>query len=77
MYVNRNFSTLLGNLLAGKAVIRAGKYIVRAGTGFNNIHHMDKEFFVLFHYLSNTEIAKYFNYERRFNGFVQEKTCLE
>ena len=31
-------ASLLGSMLPGKEVMRAGKRVVRAGTGYNNVH---------------------------------------
>ena len=61
-------ASLLGNLLAGKGIIRAGsgnkkgKGIVQAGTG------KDWDFWIPSHPLTNFEIQKYYQNEPRFNG---------
>ena len=61
-------TSLLGNLLAGKGIVRAGsgnkkgKGIVRAGYG------KILEFLMLSHPLTNFEIQKYYQNEPRFNG---------
>ena len=59
-------ASLLGNMLAGKGIIRAdygskGKGILRAGYG-------NKTFFDSPHPLTNLEIQKYYQNEPRFNG---------
>ena len=61
-------TSLLGNLLAGKGIVRAGsgnkkgKGIVRAGYG------KILEFLMPSHPLTNFEIQKYYQNETRFNG---------
>ena len=61
-------TSLLGNLLAGKGIVRAGsgnkkgKGIVRAGYG------KILEFLMPSHPLTNFEIQKYYQNEPRFNG---------
>ena len=61
-------ASLVGNLLAGKGIVRAGsgnkegKGIVRAGTGKN------WDFLIPLHPLTNFEIQKYYQNEPRFNG---------
>ena len=61
-------TSLLGNLLAGKGIVRAGsgnkkgKGIVRAGYGKR------LEFLMPSHPLTNFEIQKYYQNEPRFNG---------
>ena len=52
----------------GKGVIRTGKGVRRAKKGLSNMDHMDNEFLVSLHLLSNIEITNYFNYKPRFNG---------
>ena len=37
-------ASMLGNMLTGKSVVRAGKGVVRTGIEFNNMDHMDKSF---------------------------------
>ena len=61
-------ASLLGNMLAGKEIIRAGydskvKGIIRAGYGFST-----KKNLVPAHLLTNFEIQKYYQNESRFNG---------
>ena len=41
---------------------------LKAGTGYNNMDHIDKKFLLPFHPLSNIKINKYFNSEPGFNG---------
>ena len=59
---------LLGNILAGKGAIakRQGPGINRAGEGV-----------MLFHPLTNFEIRKYYQNERRFNGFYSRNNLQE
>ena len=54
-------ASLLGNILAGKGINRAGEEIVRAGYGKNG-------FLMLPHPLTNFEIQKYYQNEPRFDG---------
>ena len=60
-------ATLLGNVLSGKGIVRAGsgnnkkKGIVRAGSG----KQLD---LMMPHPLTNFEIQKYYENEQRFNG---------
>ena len=59
-------ASLLGNMLAGKVIIRAGygskgKRIIRAGYG-------SKKKLIPPHPLTNFEIQKYYQNEPRFNG---------
>ena len=65
-------ASLLGNLLTGKEMMRAGEGIVRAGEGIvragegskkNNLNSM-----LPFHPLANIEISEYYKNELRFNG---------
>ena len=62
-------ASLLGNMLAGKEIIRAGydskvKGTIRAGYGFST-----KKNLVPPHPLTNFEIQKYYQNESRFNGW--------
>ena len=65
MFLGTLGASLLGNLLAGRGIVRAGsgnkkgKEIVRAGYG----NEMD-----FYHPLTNFEIQKYYQNESRFNG---------
>ena len=36
--------SMLGNMLFGKTVVRAGKSVVRAGRVYNNMDHINKSF---------------------------------
>ena len=54
-------ASLLGNILAGKGINRAGEGIARAGYGKNG-------FWMLPHPLTNFEIQKYYQNEPRFDG---------
>ena len=35
---------LLGSMLTGRGIVRAGRAAVRAGTGYKNMDHMSKNF---------------------------------
>ena len=59
-------ASLLGNLLTGKGVMRAGDGRVRAGEGSKNKIILNS--LLPFHPLKNTEISKYYSNESRFNG---------
>ena len=69
-------ASLLGNLLTGKEILRAGcgnkkgRGIVRSGTG-NNKKKKRMGFLMPPHLLSNFEIQKYYKNERRFNSVFQ------
>ena len=58
-------ASLLGNLLTGKGIMRAGDRIVRAGEGGkkNNLNSL-----LPFDPLTNIEISEYYSNEPRFNG---------
>ena len=60
-------ASLLGNLLTGKGIIRAGegKGIVRAGEGSKR---KKLNLLLPFHPLANIEISEYYSNEPRFNG---------
>ena len=62
-------ASLLGNLLTGKGIIRAGegKGIVRAGKGSKKKKNK-LNLLLPFHPLTNTEISEYYSNEPRFNG---------
>ena len=53
-------ASLLGNMLAGKGINRAGDGIIRAGYGSSSI--------IPHHPLTNFEIQKYYQNESRFTG---------
>ena len=62
-------ASLLGNILAGQGINRAGEGVIRAG--FGNKRQDDKKqngFLVLPHLLTNFEIHNYYQNEPRFNG---------
>ena len=59
-------ASLLGNLLNGKGLARAGEGIVRAGEGVKK--NNQKSSLMPFHPLRNTEINEYDKNEPRFNG---------
>ena len=56
--------SLLGNLLTGKGMMRAGEEIVRASEGAKNLLNS----LLPFHPLTNIEISKYYINEPRFDG---------
>ena len=58
-------ASLLGNLLTGKGVMRAGDGIVRAGGGSKK---KKLNSLLPFHPLTNIEISEYYSNEPRFNG---------
>ena len=60
MLLGKLGASLLGNLLAGKGIHRAGEGVVRAGVG-NNMDLMPP------HPLTNFKIIKYYENESRFN----------
>ena len=45
MLLGNLVALMLGNMLTGKYVLRAGKVVVRTGGGYKNIDHMDKNFY--------------------------------
>ena len=57
-------ASLLGNLLTGKRMMRAGEGIVRAGKGSKKKLNL----LIPFHPLTNIEINEYYINEPRFNG---------
>ena len=67
MLLGTSRASLLGNLLTGKGIIRAGegKGIVRAGEGSKK---NKLNFLLPFHPLTNIEISEYYSNEPRFNG---------
>ena len=72
-------ASLLGNLLTGKGIVRAGygynlnkgKGIERAGYGNHSIHLIQP------HPLTNFEIQKYYENEPRFNGVFSRDNLLK
>ena len=58
-------ASVLGNLLAGKGIMRAGDGIVRAGSGSKK---NPLNLLLPFHPLTNIEISEYYKNEPRFNG---------
>ena len=57
-------ASLLGNLLSGKGTVRDGEGVVRAGYGSS----FKKTALIPPHPLTNFEIQKYYENERRFSG---------
>ena len=66
-------ASLLGNMLAGKGVIRAGEGTVLA-MNLRGLHL--KKFLIPPHTLKNVEIQMYYQNEPRFNGFILETIFL-
>ena len=60
-------ASLLGNLLTGKGIIRAGDGIVRADEGSRS-KKTPLNSLLPFHPLTNIEIREYYKNEPRFNG---------
>ena len=60
-------ASLLGNLLTGKGIMRAGDGIVRAGKGSGSKKKKQNSL-LPFHALTNIEINEYYKNEPRFNG---------
>ena len=60
-------ASLLGNMLAGKGVIRAGEGTVRVCYGAEKFS-LKKNFLIPHHPLTNFEIQMYYQNEPRFNG---------
>ena len=52
----------------GRGVTRTERGVMRAVREYNNMDHLNKNFSVLLHSLSNIKITKCFNYKPRFNG---------
>ena len=72
-------ASLLGNMLAGKGVIRAGygskgQGTIRADYGCKRSSL--KNFLIPPHLLTNFEIQMYYQNEPRFKGFILEIICL-
>ena len=65
-------ASLLGNMLAGKGVIRGGEGTARVGYGCKRSSSkkssLEKHFLILLHPLTNFEIQIYYQNEPRFNG---------
>ena len=61
-------ASLLGNLLTGKSIMRAGNGIVRAGEGSGSKKNPKFTITIPFHPLTNIEINEYYKIEPRFNG---------
>ena len=60
--------SLLGNLLTGKGIMRAGDGIVCAGEGSRNKKKKKLNSLLPFHPLTNIEINEYYKSEPKFNG---------
>ena len=60
-------ASLLGNLLTGKGIMRAGDGIVRPGEGSKK-NKKKLNSLLPFHPLTNIEISEYYSNEPRFNG---------
>ena len=61
-------ASLLGNLLTGKGIMRAGDGIVRAGERSKKKFRYYLNSLLPFHPLTNIEISEYYKNEPRFNG---------
>ena len=61
-------TSVLGNAMTRKGVLRAGKSVVRAGRVSKKSGSYRWKFLVLFYPLNNIEILKYFNFKARFDG---------
>ena len=59
-------ASLLGNLLTGKGIMRAGDGTVRSGEGSGSKKDLNSQ--LPFHPLTNIEINEYYKNEPRFNG---------
>ena len=74
MLIGTLASTLLGNTLAGKAIVRAGsgnekgKGLVRAGYRAKSVCYGLKKNLILPHPLTNIEIQQHYENEPKFNG---------
>ena len=61
-------ASLLGNMLEGKGINRAGEGFIKAGYGSKKIFVQKQGFLMPLHPLTNFEIQKYYENELRFNG---------
>ena len=77
-------ASLLGNVLTGKGIVRAG-YGNKQGKGILRAGYGSKKVLVPLHRLTNIEIQKYYQKESRFNGVfsrdnlsknVNDRACL-
>ena len=60
---------MLGNILAGKGINRAGEAVVRAGYGNKKSRRKQQNGFLMpLHPLINFEIQRYYQSEPRFNN---------
>ena len=59
-------ASLLGNLLTGKSIMRAGDRKVRAGEGSGREKNLN--LLLPFHPLTNIEVSEYYKNEPKFNG---------
>ena len=62
---NKKDDFLLGNILTGKGVVRAGEGIIRARCGIKDLHLKE---ILIPRPLTNFEIQKYYQNEPRYNG---------
>ena len=58
-------TSMMGNTLTEKCIMRDGKSVGRVRTEYNKIDHTDHSSI----FLSNIKITTYFNYKPKFNGF--------
>ena len=63
-------ASLLGNILAGKRMNRAGEGFIRVvyGSSIKNRDYRDLEILILPYSLTSFEIQKYYQNEPKFNG---------
>ena len=69
-------ASLLGNLLTGKRIIRAGNGIVRVGEGSES-KKKPLNSLLPFHLLTNIEISEYYANAPRFNGVSSRNNLLK
>ena len=71
-------ASLLGNILPGKEINRAGEGVVRAGYGNKRQDHEKKNGFLMPpHPLTNFEMQKYYQNDPRFNGVDSRDNLLK
>ena len=71
-------ASLLGNLLAGKVIVRAGSVKKKRERNCENWHWKKRlGFLMLPHLLTNFEIQNYYQNETRFNGIFSRNNLLK
>ena len=68
MFLGTLGATLLGKLLAGKGIVRAGSGNEKEKRNCNSWHWKTMGLLMLSHPLTNFEIQRYYQNEPRFNG---------